>query len=557
MNVSFKAFGALIALIAVLVLGAAPAQAAKVYFGTQEHLRQIQDVEVKGPKGEALYLGHKYSFHSFIAPYRITDDGYILGVRGEQRYYRLDDATIKSMQARGQLPTPLPPYQLSLLDYAMGHLLWIVLAVIIGLIPLSMLSKRRRKRALPHFEDGITRHQTGDFRGAAESYGRAIEIDPKFAAAFYFRGNAYAAVNDLKAAISEHTKAIRIEPKFADALTNRGILMRETGNFDGAVSDFSRVIKLNKKDANALYQRGLSYLGKGDFRRAIADFTKVIKIGAGVFRGVCSSAPSPTADRAMANARKRIKPRHTPSPAWKPSRLSRSAARGIPSGSASTRCGLNRTAVSCRISRDTRLIARTHAIDVWLRELDAMVRHVDQRALDLPHVPAREAPVVVELAQIVRPKALDAAGRIDIGVEVAHRERAQRLEHRLAAVQPGIARARHRAPAPTFAVEKEHMVEAVDQLEGEQQRRVAVVLEHAGREQRGFEAVRRAMPHHLPEAPQRVAALFRVVGQPVEIALHRIRRAQPLDQAALGGGEGSERGRTSLVQARPALHACL
>ena len=81
------------------VLDAAPAQAAKLHFGTQEYLRQIQDVEVKGPKGEALYLGHKYSFHSFILPYRMTDDGYVLGVRGEQSYFRLNDANIKSMQA--------------------------------------------------------------------------------------------------------------------------------------------------------------------------------------------------------------------------------------------------------------------------------------------------------------------------------------------------------------------------------------------------------------------------------------------------------------------------
>lgn len=276
MKASFKALGALIALMAVLVVGAAPAQAAKLYFGTQEYLRQIQDVEVQGPNGEALYLGYKYSFHSFVLPYRMTDDGYILGIRGEQRYYRLDEANIKSMQARGQLPTPLPTYQLSVVDYAMGHGAWIALVVIIGLVPLSMLSSRRRKRAVPYFEDGIARHQTGDFRGAAESYSKALEIDPKFAAAHYFRGNAHSALNDSKAAISEYTKAIRIEPKFADALMNRGILMRETGNFDGAVSDFSRVIKLNKEDANALYQRGLCYLGKNDFRRAIADLTKVI-----------------------------------------------------------------------------------------------------------------------------------------------------------------------------------------------------------------------------------------------------------------------------------------
>ena len=92
------------------------------------------------------------------------------------------------------------------------------------------------------------------------------------------------------------------------------------------------------------------------------------------------------------------------------------------------------------------------------------------------------------------------------------------------------------------------MVEAVDRFEGQQQRRIAVLLQHAGREQRGFEAMRRPVPDHLPEAPQRVAAPLGVVGQAVEIALHRLRRAQPPDQAALGGGEGSERGSIVLVK---------
>jgi len=277
MKASFKVLAALIPLMAVLVAGAAPAQAAKLYFGTQEYLRQIQDVEVRGAQGEPLYLGYKYTFHSFILPYRMTDDGYILGVRGQQRYYRLDDASIKSMQARGQLPSPLPPYQLSVIDYAMGHGAWIALVIIIGLIPLSMLSKRRRQRALPHFEDGIARHQANDLAGAVDSYGKALEIDPKLAAAFHFRGKAYAGLGDAKAAIAEHTKAIRIEPKFGDALMDRGVLMRVTGNFTGAISDFSRVLKLNKSDLNAFYQRGLCYLGKDDFRRAIADFSTVVE----------------------------------------------------------------------------------------------------------------------------------------------------------------------------------------------------------------------------------------------------------------------------------------
>ena len=118
----------LIALLCALAGLAPPAAAAKVMFGTKEHLHKIQDLDLKGPNGEALYLGYKYSHHAFIAPYRTTDDGYILGVVGEQRYYPLNAALIERLQAQKRLPVPLPPYELSTLDYLFGYVLWIIVA---------------------------------------------------------------------------------------------------------------------------------------------------------------------------------------------------------------------------------------------------------------------------------------------------------------------------------------------------------------------------------------------------------------------------------------------
>ena len=109
----------------------------------QMNLAQIQDVDVKGPKGEALYLGHKVSHHSFGVPYRVTDDGYILGVVGElRRYYPLDAATIERLQTQRLLPTPLPTYSLSILDQLMGNLLWLILAGIGASILLSWRARR-------------------------------------------------------------------------------------------------------------------------------------------------------------------------------------------------------------------------------------------------------------------------------------------------------------------------------------------------------------------------------------------------------------------------------
>ena len=277
MKVLLKAHVAALGLASVLAIGATPVEAAKFYFGTQEHLSKIQDVDVKGPKDEALYLGFKYSFHSFLLPYSVTDDGYVLGVRGEKAFFQLDQEKITSLQARRLLPSPLPPYELSMLDYALGHSLWAVGIVIVGMMPLSMLAKRRRKRAQPHLANGIAHHQAGDLDRAIESYSQALDIDPKFAAALHLRGKAFAGLQDIRRSISDQTKAIRLQPKFVEALLDRGIALYTTGNYDGAISDFSRVIKLTK-DANAHFLRGQSYLGRSDFRKAVADFTQVIKV---------------------------------------------------------------------------------------------------------------------------------------------------------------------------------------------------------------------------------------------------------------------------------------
>ena len=271
----------------------------------------------------------------------------------------------------------------------MGHGAWIALAVIIGLIPLSMLSKRRRKRALPHFEDGIARHQSGDLQRRS----RKLPQGRRDRSEICRRASTFAArpmrrLGDLKAGISDHTKAIRIEPKFADALMDRGILMYQSGNFDGAISDFSRVIKLNKKDANAYYHRGLSYLGKNDFRRAIADLHQGRRSRSGIRRGLSTACRRLYQARAMPNARKRITPRRAPIA---------SRASGSPAGIIATplekflrnlrprlAAGIEQRLLA-RISRD-RPVARAHALDTLARRLDATVRNIDQRALDRPHV---------------------------------------------------------------------------------------------------------------------------------------------------------------------------
>jgi tetratricopeptide (TPR) repeat protein len=269
--------------LGVFVSSASPAHAAKMYFGTQEYLRSIQDVAIKGPGGEDLYLGYKYSFYSFVMPYSLSDDGYILGVKGRDSYIRLDKASIEKFQTSGLLPSPLPAYELSTLDYVMGHALWGALVIMAAIFVIKRLRKKRwlkqRRRANPYFENAIGHGKNGDLDRAIADYTRAIEIAPDFESALINRGVSCERRGDYDQAIADFTKAIKIGPKSVTVigLVNRGIAYHKKGDFDRAIADHTRAIKASQA-AGAYYNRGNSLVGNGDYASAIADYTKAIAL---------------------------------------------------------------------------------------------------------------------------------------------------------------------------------------------------------------------------------------------------------------------------------------
>ena len=82
------------------------------------------------------------------------------------------------------------------------------------------------------------------------------------------------------------------------------------------------------------------------------------------------------------------------------------------------------------------------------------------------------------------------------------------------------------------------MIEMIDRLEAEHERRVAVLLEHDGREQRRLEAMRDAVADDAAKAAERGAAAgLLVVGKAIEILLHRQRCAEARDEPPLARGE--------------------
>ena len=133
--------------IAIIASASSSAHARKLCFGTDENLRKVQDVDLKGPEGGKLHLARKISMDCFLLPYTVRDGGYVLAKEDGKTYFQLTDAQISEYQQQGSLPSPLPPFELSTLDKVFGHSLYLLVLFMIGWFAIDWLRKKGKEEA--------------------------------------------------------------------------------------------------------------------------------------------------------------------------------------------------------------------------------------------------------------------------------------------------------------------------------------------------------------------------------------------------------------------------
>ena len=83
---------------------------------------------------------------------------------------------------------------------------------------------------------------------AADYNNRALELDPKFAAAYRRRGIVKQAKSDLDGAIADYNRALELDPKFAIAYADRGISHFSSRHWSEALKDFNHFFDLSKDE---------------------------------------------------------------------------------------------------------------------------------------------------------------------------------------------------------------------------------------------------------------------------------------------------------------------
>lgn len=126
---------------------------------------------------------------------------------------------------------------------------------------------------------GIAFGGVDNYNRSIAYFDKAIEIEPRYAEAYYARGRAYYYKGWYDKAIADFTKAIEINPSYAEAYNSRGHMKRRKyKDLEGAIADYTMAIEVNQKFAGFYHNRAYAYYHKGQYLKACSDWKRACKL---------------------------------------------------------------------------------------------------------------------------------------------------------------------------------------------------------------------------------------------------------------------------------------
>jgi tetratricopeptide (TPR) repeat protein len=152
---------------------------------------------------------------------------------------------------------------------------------VLSLIELSIVANPKEAQA--YYYRGLLKSVSAKEKteiNQITDYSKAIELNPKYIAAFMLRASCKEGIKDYEDSILDATKAIELDSNNAFMYMLRGNTKSLMSNYKGAIEDYSKAIKLEKDDG--LWQdyfeyRGIAKMNLQNYREAIKDFTRAIE----------------------------------------------------------------------------------------------------------------------------------------------------------------------------------------------------------------------------------------------------------------------------------------
>lgn len=132
--------------------------------------------------------------------------------------------------------------------------------------------------AEPHGLLGYLAHQGGHHEAAIGHTAKAIELNPRFADAYLWRGMAFQALQRLGEAEASYRKALALNPAHFDGLNNLGAVLLLQNRLRDAIPLLQQAIAINAGRAEAHYNLGKALLALGHVPDAIESFRRAVRL---------------------------------------------------------------------------------------------------------------------------------------------------------------------------------------------------------------------------------------------------------------------------------------
>lgn len=117
----------------------------------------------------------------------------------------------------------------------------------------------RAKGATEFFKAGLSKFESGDFKGASQAYLESVKLEPKSAEVFLNLGLTYLKLEKDKDAAKAFNDAVKLNPQSAEAFYGLGLASFKMRKFRDAASAFKKATLLSPNMAKAHYGLCLSY----------------------------------------------------------------------------------------------------------------------------------------------------------------------------------------------------------------------------------------------------------------------------------------------------------
>jgi tetratricopeptide (TPR) repeat protein len=131
-----------------------------------------------------------------------------------------------------------------------------------------------KKKALKHYEEGVTYSRAGEYENAVVAYRKAVEKDKKFAFAWDNLGLTYRKLGNYKQAIKAYKKSLKLDPKGRVPLMNLPIAQSYLKQYDDAIESYNKLIEIYPKDPEGYYGISRMYMETKEYEKALDNVMK-------------------------------------------------------------------------------------------------------------------------------------------------------------------------------------------------------------------------------------------------------------------------------------------